>query len=196
MSCPRGLFFDEQRQTCDVEDNVECLVTSSTVTPPLTSTPSSPTVTCEGVENFQFIPSTLSCSEYYQCIDSTPFLLSCPRGLYFNKNIQTCDYPANVDCTTKTLTSESICENIDDFKLLPHPTSCAFYFQCLSGQAYLASCPVARYFDENIHGCAESSAVDCGDRLRRPEVTTRAPLTDPQCEGIQDGGFVRNEFSW
>lgn len=130
LSCPLDQHFDELRQTCDSVENVNCELTP---TPPTTTIrPLLPS--CENVENFQFIRSPSSCNEYFQCIDEIPFLLTCPRGLYFNERIQTCDQPANVDCVTGTPSTTPepplgvSCENVEDFQLLSHPSSCALYF--------------------------------------------------------------------
>jgi hypothetical protein len=136
LSCPLGQHFDESRQTCDRPENVNCIVTP--MPPPTTPRPPSPS--CENVENFQFIRSPTNCFEYFQCIDNDPFLLSCPRGLYFNERIQTCDYPGNVDCVTTSpgptsTTTEPLgvsCENQSDGHSLPHFSSCALYYQCFN----------------------------------------------------------------
>lgn len=141
---------------------------------------------------------------YFQCINGTPFELKCPRGLYFNERIQTCDYPGNVDCVTSfpsqelttSMASTGICENEDDFTLLPHPESCALFYQCFNGIDFLVSCPVGRYFDAIARECRESAAVECGERTRRPTTTTRAPIFDPRCQGVPEGRFVANPSSW
>jgi Chitin binding Peritrophin-A domain len=41
--CPVGQFFDEPRQTCDLEDNVDCNPTTETTTAPTTTGPTAPT---------------------------------------------------------------------------------------------------------------------------------------------------------
>lgn len=38
------------------------------------------------------------CSKFYQCSNGEPYLHSCPAGLKFNKDIDVCDWPANVVC--------------------------------------------------------------------------------------------------
>ena len=96
LSCPRGLYFSELIQTCDLPSNVNCdLISSPQPSPP-------PSANCENQPENTFLPSPNSCSFYYQCIDNVPYLVSCPRGLYFNVLIQTCDLPANVNCVSPT----------------------------------------------------------------------------------------------
>lgn len=79
------------RLFCCLLENVNCALTTG---PPTTTTLRPPPPSCEGIPNFRFIPSPFACHEYFQCIDGTSFLLTCPRGLYFSYAIQSCDYPS------------------------------------------------------------------------------------------------------
>ena len=45
-----------------------------------------------------FVPHPYDCSLYYECVDLTPVLMSCPAGLYFDSRIDVCNWPENVDC--------------------------------------------------------------------------------------------------
>ena len=58
LSCPLNQYFDEARQTCDISDNVDCVVTPQ-------PSPTPPTISCEGVPNFRFIPSPIYCNVTY-----------------------------------------------------------------------------------------------------------------------------------
>ena len=58
-----------------------------------------------------FVPHPYDCSLYYECVNLTPVLMSCPAGLYFDSRIDICNWPEYVDCpepTTTTTTTESI----------------------------------------------------------------------------------------
>ncbi|KAH9514181.1 hypothetical protein Btru_030483 [Bulinus truncatus] len=62
-------------------------------------------VTCSyGVK---FIRHPNDCTKFYQCAHSKPFLMSCPAGLYFNTDIDVCDWPSNVDCSGSGQTRQS-----------------------------------------------------------------------------------------
>lgn len=194
LSCPVGQFFDEQRQTCDRAENVDCPIVQPP--PPPIAPP-----TCNEDNNFRFIRNPLSCTEYFQCLNGTAFLFACPRGLYFNELIQTCDYPSNVECVTippghpTTTTSPPLgvsCEGVANLRLLAHPVSCAMYYQCINEEALLAFCPIGRYFDEPAQSCLDSDSVNCGARTRRPTTTSVPPIEDPQCRGIAEGRLVTN----
>ncbi|CAO1435271.1 unnamed protein product, partial [Diamesa serratosioi] len=191
LSCPRGLYFSEIIQTCDLPSNVNCPSTSPA--------PPGPTVSCLNVENFKFIASPASCSFYYQCIDDVPYLVSCPRGLYFNELIQTCDYSGNVHCKTISSTprpppSTPNCENKPDNILLSSPNSCSLYYQCFANVSYLVSCPRGLYFNELIQICDFPSNVDCEKTIAEPTgpivpTVPSAPTVDASnmCESIDDG---------
>merc|ERR1719510_1564070 len=67
-----------------------------------------------------FVPHPYDCSLYYECVDLTPVLMSCPAGLYFDSRINTCNWPENVDCdededttTTSTTTTTTTTAEFD-----------------------------------------------------------------------------------
>merc|ERR1711874_194744 len=45
-----------------------------------------------------FVPHPDDCSLYYECVDLTPVLMSCPAGLYFDSRIDVCNWPEYADC--------------------------------------------------------------------------------------------------
>ena len=200
LSCPRGLFFSELRQSCDLPSNVECDLMSSTTPGP---TSPGPIVSCENVTNFQYIPSPVSCSEYYQCIDGVAYLLSCPRGLHFSDLNQTCDSPANANCplvsptppgtTSPTPTTPGptvSCRNVENFRFIASPTSCSLYYQCIEDVPFLVSCPRGLYFSEQIQTCDYSSNVNC-DIFSTP----RPSPPTPNCQNIPDNIFLPSQNS-
>merc|ERR1711936_876300 len=59
-------------------------------------------------------PHQYNCSRFWQCMsDLTPCMMECPPmsddlgggSLYFNTQLNVCDWPWNVDCTTTTTTT-------------------------------------------------------------------------------------------
>merc|ERR1711953_1613274 len=54
-----------------------------------------------------FVPHPYDCSLYYECVDLTPVLMSCPAGLYFDSRIDVCNWPEYADCHVKTTTTVS-----------------------------------------------------------------------------------------
>ena len=45
-----------------------------------------------------FVPHPYDCSLFYECVDLTPVLMSCPAGLYFDSRINVCNWPEYADC--------------------------------------------------------------------------------------------------
>ena len=52
-------------------------------------------------DEISFVPSPVDCSKYYVCVESEPIEMSCPEGLWFDRELNVCDFPMNVDCAGK-----------------------------------------------------------------------------------------------
>merc|ERR1712080_104043 len=55
-----------------------------------------------------FYPNPEDCGSYYMCdAGGTPVLMPCPSGLYWNSNLNVCDWPSNVECEESGESSSS-----------------------------------------------------------------------------------------
>ncbi|XP_071042934.1 endochitinase [Parasteatoda tepidariorum] len=79
--------------------------TKSTTPPPFTTPDPGAPFECE---DEGFFNNPTDCKKYFWCLDSGPSNLglvahsfTCPSGLFFNKNRDSCDYAANVVCKVK-----------------------------------------------------------------------------------------------
>ena len=88
-------------------------------------------VTCDGVDDRSYLPNPNDCSKFFQCIENEPFLISCPRGLYFNSETNLCTTyeEANCEANSPTPPSTSLspsvsCEGVPDKRLISSPLSC------------------------------------------------------------------------
>ena len=52
-------------------------------------------------DEINFVPSPLDCAKYYVCVDSKPHEMNCPEGLWFDAELNVCNYPQNVKCGGK-----------------------------------------------------------------------------------------------
>lgn len=50
-------------------------------------------------EKFGYFPDLRDCSKYFVCVFGDPLHETCTGGLYFSSELQTCDWPQNVDCS-------------------------------------------------------------------------------------------------
>merc|ERR1711953_461766 len=158
----------------------ETSTTSNTTTSSRVKRSADIDVVCHESENGYavFEPHPDDCSLYYECVDLTPVLMSCPAGLYFDSRINTCNWPENVDCddgtTTTTTTTKStttstspdfdvVCHESEDgyAVFVPHPYECSLYYECMDLTPVLMSCPPGLYFDSRIDICNWPENVDC-----------------------------------
>ena len=49
-------------------------------------------------EKFGYYPDQNECAKYYVCVFGDALHESCTGGLYFSAELQTCDWPRNVEC--------------------------------------------------------------------------------------------------
>lgn len=62
LSCPRGLYFSVELSTCTSYDEANCTISSPTTVSLPPTTTIGPSVNCDGIQNFRFVASPLSCS--------------------------------------------------------------------------------------------------------------------------------------
>lgn len=204
LACPRGYYFSPTRLRCVSSAENDCFIT---VPPPPTdpTTPGGPTISCDGVENFRFVPSPISCSNYYQCIDGNPFLLSCPIDLHFNEQLQTCVDPDIAQCDLTPTTPQPppprppppSCDGVENFWFLRSYAACREYYQCIDGDAILLFCPHGMYFHEAIQACDDPRNVDCRTTIpgTPPSPPPTGPPQDPSCEGLPDFQMIEHPRS-
>lgn len=94
----------------EVSEEIRFVAVGSRTTPvpPTTPRPGGSGFKCESEG---FYPNPADCKKYYWCLDSGPSELgivahqfSCPGGLIFNTNTDSCDYTRNVVCKPTTAT--------------------------------------------------------------------------------------------
>jgi Chitin binding Peritrophin-A domain len=193
--CPIGEWFDEERQECNIIDNVECDIGGTTTT---TLSPGGDI--CENVADGQFVRSPDDCHIFFECNGGEAEEMECPIGEWFDVERQECDLIDNVDCDAGGVTTtpyptppstEDICRDMDDYMYVPSPTSCSLFYMCLSEIPYLISCPPGQWFDFELQGCDVEENVECNI------VTTASPSTtmamedeNARCIGVEDYTYI------
>lgn len=89
--------------------------------PPTATAPSTLSASFICPEQFGYFADKKDCSHYYVCVFGDPLHEQCTGGLYFSAELQTCDWPQNVDCTVNMTSSVAtnfniLSENNDEFK--------------------------------------------------------------------------------
>ncbi|KAF7271212.1 hypothetical protein GWI33_015894 [Rhynchophorus ferrugineus] len=51
-----------------------------------------------------YFPDSNDCGSFYECSFGIPFKVECPRGTYYNINVQVCDFLKKSDCGTRPTT--------------------------------------------------------------------------------------------
>jgi len=60
------------------------------------------TITCpDSSDEITFVPSPVDCTKFYVCVHSEPIEMSCPEGLWFDSELNVCNYPQEATCGAK-----------------------------------------------------------------------------------------------
>lgn len=128
-----------------------------------------------------YIPHPTDCSLYYQCVDSVPVQMACHPPLFFDPELNVCNWPELVDCSPEEETSpppdgeettmveveveeeEVVCPpSSDGFPVfLPHPSDCGLYYECDGDVPVLMSCPEPLHFDPVLSVCNWPEFAHC-----------------------------------
>ncbi len=49
------------------------------------------------------LPNPADCASFFSCSQGVAILMHCPDGLYFNAELDVCDWPQNVDCPADSI---------------------------------------------------------------------------------------------
>lgn len=120
LRCPHNYHWNEHYERCDLPQFAGCsgypvtlppssspapLVptaatappTSQPITQPDYNKPFDPEYLCKNSVNMPYLPYPGDCQKFIYC-GPTPSVLTCPTGLYWNRNTQSCG-STNVGCT-------------------------------------------------------------------------------------------------
>lgn len=161
--CPDGFYFNEERQLCDNQWNVVCLLCTGEEPEEPEPEPEEPSeeVDPANVPVPEFFPIENECRKYTLCANGVGFLRECSPGLMFNPVSRTCELEANVDCI------ESICpNNVNPMEatMVPDPTDCSRYYICFQRQPIGGTshaCNEGLLFDPVNMRCDFEENVEC-----------------------------------
>ena len=153
---------------------------------------------CEGVEDNTRLPSTESCSLFYECVDGQMEQRMCRDGQYFDVTISDCDDSENVECywepTAPTPPGAGpVCRDDEHRQYFPSYNSCQQYYQCLNNTRWAAECPRGLYFDSVSLRCLPPSEAVCATRPSPP--TLPPPGGDIPCRDDEHGQYFPSYYT-
>ena len=134
------LYFDPELKICNWPSMVNCTITTTeTPATEYTTTPMQKIhderykrsivddeFECPPNSNGHKFASPTNCSEYYVCLNGYTYLFACPPTasgiLYFDPELEVCNWPWLVDCQIKTTTHEPTTTTEDNSTAQPSTT--------------------------------------------------------------------------
>ncbi|CAK1593527.1 unnamed protein product [Parnassius mnemosyne] len=185
--CAPGTYFNAELQVCDWPENVDC----SKFDDEKDEGDCEDNNTGDGgilpngcpadFDIHKLLPHESDCSKFYYCVFGEKVERSCGPGTVFNPELQVCDWPRNVNCTTNgnppdidsgegsgdpDMDTEdplvTDCpSDFDQHKLLPHETECNKFYQCVFGEKVERECAPGTYFNPKLEVCDWPRNVEC-----------------------------------
>lgn len=71
----------------------------------------------------------------------------------------------------------NLCENLEDFRILPHPETCELYLMCWDNQVWKLNCDPGELFNSRTEICEPADLVNChvSDQAV-PEIIPECPI--------------------
>eukprot|EP00092_Neocalanus_flemingeri_P010905 GFUD01011745.1.p1 GENE.GFUD01011745.1~~GFUD01011745.1.p1 ORF type:complete len:464 (+),score=98.25 GFUD01011745.1:88-1392(+) len=163
--CPDGFTFDITLEKCDYPVKVNCS------TRPLLQEPQ-PSVNCTRANGFFPWPASISCQNFWDCREGKAYKQTCPVGVIFDPNKNTCatpDQSSRTECTEGTdsffgfqcpqYTPDSVLK-FGNHDRLADPDNCQAYYTCLrTGGPRLANCGRKKVFNNATGQCGNPKDV-------------------------------------
>uniref|UniRef100_A0A182M3K3 Chitin-binding type-2 domain-containing protein n=1 Tax=Anopheles culicifacies TaxID=139723 RepID=A0A182M3K3_9DIPT len=160
--CAQGTVFDKELRGCVVGNTKTCVRVEGM---------------CVGQPDGAIIGHPNECNLYIMCVAQEPAPLRCPFGEIFKLEAQYCVPGAADSCRFHPV--ETMCSNITDNVIYPHPNECTQYIKCNDGKAIVNDCPIG----EIVHGLSKTC---------RPGNTKTCQFLDRVCQGQLDGAVIEH----
>ncbi|EYB92657.1 hypothetical protein Y032_0191g1300 [Ancylostoma ceylanicum] len=168
MECPLGLVYDDSNYLCvnpselascqpakaPEEPKAEAFVEASGAVPAHSVESKN---SCEGLADGLFEHE--ACSPYFlTCSGGVSRIMSCPANLVFDKRLQICEYPGNVqECdAVPGFNSSELCPEDGFFS---YGNCSDLFYACTNGRQIPMYCPAKLAFDETRQLCDYPLAV-------------------------------------
>ncbi|XP_065362171.1 uncharacterized protein LOC135955742 [Calliphora vicina] len=195
-SCAKGDFFDAETETCRETLSLKKGI-YKTPTIPFKNvdyhTDAEENALTESVSNMcppqgtAMIPH-IDSNKFYVCINGRATINSCPKGGFFDAELETCRERLSIDNGIYQIPSlpiksveyqispeeDALTEYVSKMcppqgtSMIPHIDSKKFY-KCIDGLATIQSCAAGDFFDAESETCRETNSVDNGIFQTHPE---------------------------
>jgi len=163
--CPDGFVFDIDQEKCDYPVKVNCTGRDLLQEP-------QPSVNCSRANGFFAWPANISCQNFWDCREGVAYKQTCPVGVIFDPQLNTCatpDQSSRKECTEgeesflgfqcPRYSPDSVLR-FGNHDRLPHPEDCQQYFTCLvTGGPPLANCGRKKVFNNATGQCSDPKDV-------------------------------------
>lgn len=123
---------------------------------------------CNADNDMEIYPDLTRCENYFRCENGFALLYECRYGLYFDRDENLCQWPANVTCTPLSpepgFPPALSCPGNDDEQnptLLAHPYECGKFFKCWDGVPTVMDCPDNQLWNQEALYCDFPDKVAC-----------------------------------
>ncbi|KAK9747265.1 Chitin binding Peritrophin-A domain [Popillia japonica] len=184
----------------------------TTVAPAIPPTTGCSHAVCSKTDDPVFFGHATDCGKYCVCNYGFAVEMPCPSGLYFNTELDICDYPQNVSCNENLdqstpappespVNSEScaheVCMNDNSAFFYPHVSDCSKYCICSLGLTIEMACPTGSYYSQQLNTCNNDEDADCeeSEDVTYPSVEFQGCL-NVTCPDIDDDNvtFYPHDF--
>ncbi|XP_065647714.1 chondroitin proteoglycan 2 isoform X4 [Hydra vulgaris] len=179
QACPKGLWYNAIKESCDHPYNVDCKAYKRTLTTSFINPRDKNQISldyCKDKINGNY-PNPHSCHSYITCSEGLIFENKCPTGLLFDPNTKICIWSKNVKC--EGTSSLNICEGKHN-GTFPNPEACNSYIVCRGGLKYQIECPKPLWFNKDKKQCDFPENVKCEAIRTGASNDTKSDFKDSQ----------------
>ncbi|KAK0394392.1 hypothetical protein QR680_000712 [Steinernema hermaphroditum] len=199
ISCAANLYFDLDAKSCGQKEHLPCCGGKR---PVITPEPVNPF--CQGKTDGYHDAGGCQ-TFYYSCVSGVAERVNCPKKLYYDPEISTCDLKYHIPiCGGKRHSDELPVEPIDTFckgRIEGYHASdvcSSVYYFCSSGATQKLHCKPGLFYDADDAICKYKEVIpSCGGSPpTQPAPKDPAPVPqDTFCEGKPDGIHTSNSCS-
>ncbi|XP_055934666.1 uncharacterized protein LOC129964027 [Argiope bruennichi] len=189
--CPQGMLFDENRNSCESSENVDCKKRID----PSGDNELRPTVKPEGFvcpsKSGKF-PHERDCSAFYKCENRKYKIHYCSKGKLYNERKRNCESENKVTCGSRIhpdLDPDEPEDKVVDprpkfncnqnFGRFTHEAYCNWYYQCHDRLPSIRECRRGRRYHSHRRRCLDKHEVTCDGKPDKEDPITEEITTTP-----------------